>query len=82
MLESINDVTEYLQAFGGTLAHKIQTEAEPLFQPGNDWHPRMKQLLRTPFQAQADSIQASVETLRRRDSVMCIGEMGVGNTLF
>jgi len=81
MLESINDVTSYLQAFGGALAHKIQTEAQPLFQPGDDWHPRMKKLLRTPFQAQADSIQAAVETLRRRDSVMCIGEMGVGKTL-
>jgi hypothetical protein len=81
MLESINDVTGYLQAFGGALAHKIQAEAEPLFQPGNHWHPRMKELLRVPFQAQADSIQAAVETLRRQDSVMCIGEMGVGKTL-
>jgi hypothetical protein len=74
-------VTEYLQAFGGALAHKIQTEAEPLFQPGDHWHPRMKELLRAPFQAQADSIQAAVETLRTQDSVMCIGEMGVGKTL-
>jgi len=81
MLESINDVTGYLQAFGGALAHKIQAEAEPLFQPGNHWHPRMKELLRIPFQAQADSIQAAVETLRKQDSVMCIGEMGVGKTL-
>jgi len=81
MLESINDVTGYLQAFGGALAHKIQAEARPLFQPGNEWHPRMRELLRTPFQAQADSIQAAVETLRRQDSVMCIGEMGVGKTL-
>ena len=81
MLESINDVTSYLQVFGGALAHKIQAEAQPLFQPGDDWHPRMQELLRTPFQAQADSIQAAVETLRRRDSVMCIGEMGVGKTL-
>jgi len=81
MLESINDVTGYLQVFGGALAHKIQREAEPLFQPGNEWHPRMKNLLRTPFQAQADSIQAAVETLRKQDSVMCIGEMGVGKTL-
>jgi len=81
MLESINDVTGYLQAFGGALAHKIQTEAQPLFQPGEDWHPRMKELLREPFQAQADSIQAAVETLRRQDSVLCIGEMGVGKTL-
>jgi hypothetical protein len=81
MLESINDVTGYLQVFGGALAHKIQTEAEPLFQPGDNWHPRMQELLRTPFQAQADSIQAAVETLRKHSSVMCIGEMGVGKTL-
>jgi hypothetical protein len=81
MLESINDVTGYLQAFGGALANKIQAEAQPLFHPGDEWHPRMKSLLRTPFQAQADSIQAAVEALRRRDSVMCIGEMGVGKTL-
>ncbi len=40
MLESINDVTSYLQAFGGALAHKLQTEAQPLFQPGDEWHPR------------------------------------------
>jgi hypothetical protein len=39
MLESINDVTGYLQSFGGVLAHKIQTEAKPLFQPGDEWHP-------------------------------------------
>jgi superfamily II DNA or RNA helicase len=81
MLESINDVTGYLQSFGGALAHKIQTEAQPLFQPGDEWHPRMMTLLRTPFQAQADSIQAAVETLRKQDSVTCIGEMGVGKTL-
>jgi hypothetical protein len=81
MPESINDVPSYLRVFGGALANKIQTEAQPLFQPGDDWHPRMQELLRTPFQAQADSIQAAVETLRRQDSVMCIGEMGVGKTL-
>jgi len=81
MLGSINDVTGYLQLFGAALAHKIQTEAQPLFRPGDEWHPRMQTLLRTPFQAQADSIQAAVETLRKQDSVMCIGEMGVGKTL-
>jgi len=81
MLESINDVTGYLHTFGGALAHKIQTGAQPLFQPGDEWHPRMQTLLRTPFQAQADSIQAAVETLRKQGSVMCIGEMGVGKTL-
>ena len=81
MLESINDVNGYLQQFGGALAQKIQTEAEPLFKPGNDWHPRMNQLLRKPFQAQADAIQGAVETLRTHNHVMCIGEMGVGKTL-
>ena len=81
MLESINDVNGYLQQFGGALAQKIQIEAEPLFQPGNDWHPRMNQLLRKPFQAQADAIQGAVETLLKHNHVMCIGEMGVGKTL-
>lgn len=81
MLESINDVNGYLQQFGGALAQKIQIEAEPLFKPGNAWHPRMNQLLRKPFQAQADAIQGAVETLRKQNHVMCIGEMGVGKTL-
>jgi hypothetical protein len=81
VLESIDDVTGYLRSFGSALAHKIQTEAHPLFQPGDAWHPRMNKLLRKPFQAQADSIQAAVETLKSRNSVMCIGEMGVGKTL-
>jgi hypothetical protein len=81
MLDSIDDVTGYLRSFGGALANKIQTEARPLFQPGDAWHPRMNRLLRKPFQAQADSIQAAVETLKNQSSVMCIGEMGVGKTL-
>ncbi len=81
MLDSINDVNEYLQAFGGALAEKIQSEARPLFRPGDKWHPRMDDLLRRPFQAQADAIQATVETLRNESSALCIGEMGVGKTL-
>jgi len=81
MLDSIKDVNGYLQEFGGALAQKIQTEAEPLFKPGNQWHSRMDLLLRRPFQAQADATQGTVEALRTRDSVMCIGEMGVGKTL-
>ncbi|AFM26066.1 helicase-related protein [Desulfomonile tiedjei] len=81
MLESINDVNGYLHQFGGALAQKTQTEAEPLFKPGDSWHPRMHQLKRKPFQAQADAIQGAVETLRTHNHVMCIGEMGVGKTL-
>jgi SNF2 family DNA or RNA helicase len=81
MLESINDVNGYLHEFGGALAQKIQAEAEPLFKPGNAWHPRMHKLKRKPFQAQADAIQGAVETLRTHNHVMCIGEMGVGKTL-
>ncbi|MDQ7785872.1 MAG: DEAD/DEAH box helicase family protein, partial [Desulfomonilaceae bacterium] len=81
MLEAINDVNGYLQQFGGALAQKIQTEAEPLFKPGNEWHPRIDQLLRKPFQAQADAIQGAVERLRKHNHVLCIGEMGVGKTL-
>ncbi|MBI5250739.1 MAG: DEAD/DEAH box helicase family protein [Desulfomonile tiedjei] len=81
MLDSISDVNGYLQQFGGALANKIQVEAEPLFKPGNPWHPRMSKLLRKPFQAQADAIQGAVETLRKHNHVMCIGEMGVGKTL-
>ena len=81
MLESINEVNAYLRKFGGALAQKIQREAEPLFKPGNHWHPCMHQLLRKPFQAQADAIQGAVETLRTHNHVMCIGEMGVGKTL-
>ncbi len=81
MLESINDVNGYLHQFGEALAQKIQTEAEPLFKPGDTWHPRVHQLKRKPFQAQADAIQGAVETLRTHNHVMCIGEMGVGKTL-
>ncbi|AFM28037.1 hypothetical protein Desti_5451 [Desulfomonile tiedjei DSM 6799] len=43
--------------------------------------PVMHQLKRKPFQAQADAIQGTVETLRTHNHVMCIGEMGVGKTL-
>lgn len=81
MLESIDGIQTYLQRYGGALAQKIHSEAQPLFQPGDSWHPRMSRLLRKPFPAQADAIQAAMEVLRIQDSVACIGEMGVGKSL-
>ena len=81
MLEQINNVTEYLKAYGGELAEKIKKEAKPLFNPGDEWDSRIAKLLRKPYQAQGDTIMGLVKSLEGKDSAIVVGEMGSGKTL-
>ena len=67
MLEQINNVTEYLKAYGCELAEKIKKEAKPLFNPGDDWDSKIAQLLRKPYQAQGDTIMGLVKSLEGKE---------------
>jgi SNF2 family DNA or RNA helicase len=81
MLEQINNVTDYLKAYGGELAEKIKKEAEPLFNPGGEWDNKIAKLLRTPYQAQGDAIMGLLKVLEEKDGVIVCGEMGSGKTI-
>lgn len=81
MLEQINNVTDYLKAYGGELAEKIKKEAEPLFNPGVEWNNKIAKLLRTPYQAQGDAMMGLIKALEEKDGIIVCGEMGSGKTI-
>jgi len=81
-LAEITGVDDYLSHFGPDLANKLIRESKPLYDPTKDkWHPRLHNLLRTPFQAQGDTIMGLVKCLENLRGAFVIGEMGVGKTL-
>ena len=78
MITQIQNVTDYLKTYGTQLAEKVQQNAEPVFTPGDEWDSKMDTLLRQPFAAQGDVIQALVKTLEDQNAALVVGEMGVG----
>jgi len=81
MITQIQNVTDYLKTYGNLLAEKVKQSAEPLFNPGDPWDEKMDTLLRKPFAAQGDVIQALVKTLEDQNSAIVVGEMGVGKSI-
>jgi len=80
-LSKLKTVDDYLAAFGGELAAKLQEQVRPLFDPASPDEKIPLDLLRKPYAAQADCIRASVTALREFPSVLMVGEMGCGKTL-
>ena len=81
MLSEVKSVSDYLKAYGSTLAEKIKKEAKPLFNPGDDWDKKMSTMIRQPFPAQGDAIMAVCELLKEKKSALICGEMGVGKSI-
>lgn len=81
MLEMVSNVTDYLKAYGGELAEKIKNEAEPLFNPGDEWDNKIAKLLRRPYQAQGDAMMGLIKALKEKDGIIVVGEMGSGKTI-
>ena len=81
MITEIQNVTEYLKAFGNQLAQKVKDKAQPLFNPGEIWDDKMQTLLRKPFAAQGDVIQSLVKLFEDNNSAIVVGEMGSGKSL-
>jgi SNF2 family DNA or RNA helicase len=81
MLDEITDVTDYLRTYGNTLTDKIKQMAEPIFNPGDEWHKKMHNLLRKPYQAQGDAIMGLANLLKDHNSAIVVGEMGCGKSL-
>lgn len=80
-LEDIQTLTDYIRAFGSTINEKVNKNHPPLFMPGSEWHPKLFQSLRDPYQGQGDAIMGVVETLKRQDAAFMVGEMGTGKSL-
>lgn len=73
-------VTDYLQSYGRALAKNLSNIFEPRHRPGDSINPKIHELLRKPYQAQADVANGLALTLEEKQSAMCIAEMGTGKT--
>ncbi|MGH7307384.1 MAG: DEAD/DEAH box helicase family protein, partial [Candidatus Rokuibacteriota bacterium] len=81
-LDTIQTIENYLSAFGRTLAARVAQKYPPLYDPRTERpHPRLAELLRRPFPAQADCITGLARAFERRRGLALVGEMGSGKTL-
>src|SRR5262245_18591064 len=77
----MQSLDEYLDAYGGHLAKRCRERLKPLHDPQGDPHPRIKELLRKPFEAQAHVISGAMKLLERSKTAFVIAEMGAGKTI-
>ena len=81
-VSTVGSLDEYLGIFGPAFGRKILQESTPRHEPGGEPHPRTRELLRTPFPAQADVITAAAKTLAAGErTAWLIAEQGAGKTL-
>jgi hypothetical protein len=81
MRDDIQDLEQYLMAYGTKLGEQAQASLNPLHNPAKEPnHPLLKKLLRKPLPAQAVVVTAIVKALNRQKSLFFVGEMGVGKT--
>jgi len=80
-LDSCTKVSDYLLGFGGALAKNLNQQFVPLHNPGDPLDPRLFELKRKPYQAQADTIQGLTLALETKRLAFCSAEMGTGKTL-
>jgi len=81
-LEEVQTIADYLAAFGRMLAARVAEKYPPLYDPRMERpHPRLAELLRRPFRAQADCITGLARAFEHRRGLALVGEMGSGKTL-
>src|SRR2546425_3698015 len=81
-LDDIDTIADYLGRFGRTLAVRVANKYPPLYDPRTEHpHPRIAELLRRPFPAQADCITGLARAFEHRRGLALVGEMGSGKTL-
>lgn len=88
LLDSCNDLNEYLNLFGESLAKKIQDKFNPKFIPGVDKYNHYTDVIddyvylnsdNELYEAQKTAIQSIVNNWMENDNTMLVGEMGTGN---
>jgi hypothetical protein len=81
-LEELQTIEDYLGAFGRTLGERVAHKYPPLHDPRTERpHPRIAELLRRPFPAQADCITGLARAFEHHRGLALVGEMGSGKTL-
>ena len=76
----IENLDEYMLAYGAMLGKQAERSLDPLHVPGRDSLPSLD-LLRQPFEAQSHVIEAACKAMRRQKALLLVGEMGTGKTL-
>jgi hypothetical protein len=76
----IKTLEEYLLAHGSLLGKQAEQSLNPLHLPDQHLLPTLN-LLRSPFESQANVIEAARKALQRQKSILLVGEMGTGKTL-
>ncbi len=76
----IDNLDQYMLAYGSMLGKQAQQSLNPLHVPGRD-PVRQPELLRQPFEAQAHVIEAARKSLCRQKALLLVGEMGTGKTI-
>lgn len=69
---------DYLSEYAPLLGEQANRQTQPLHIPGQHDHLKCQDLLRLPFDAQRHVITAGVRQLDRQNSLIVVGEMGVG----
>ena len=81
-LAGVETLDQYLEKYGPLLGEQARKNLAPLYVPGqDDLHPRLSELLRTPYAPQAAAITGAAAALRRQKALLLIGECGVGKTI-
>lgn len=88
LLDSCNDLNEYLNLFGESLAKKIQNKFNPKFVPGVDEYNHYTNVIddyiylnsnNELYEAEKTAMQSIVNNWLENDNTILVGEMGCGN---
>lgn len=75
------NLTEYVKKHAHVFVEKLEQTIRPLHNPLTDKvHPLVNSLKRKAFETQAHVITAVAKALKRKNSVIIVGEMGSGKT--
>jgi hypothetical protein len=77
----MQSLDEYLDAYGGHLAKRCRERLKPLHDPQGEPHPRVGELLRKPFAAQAHVMSGAAALLNEQKSAWIVAEMGSGKSM-
>jgi tRNA A37 threonylcarbamoyladenosine biosynthesis protein TsaE len=78
--EALQNLDDYMLAYGSILGRQAERSLEPLHVPGRDPLPALG-LKREPFEAQAHVIEAVSKAFRRQKSILLVGQVGSGKTI-
>ena len=81
-LAEVDSLDAYLAKYGPLLGQQAERNLRPLVNPATDGdHPRIAELKREPYPAQAKVITGGVAAMRRQKALLLVAEAGSGKTL-